>query len=276
MSEKKDGLVKRLGFGGTVLTVLICAAVFVLNLLLCASLALWFSTYGLEDTQRILDTLKVSDVDLSSTFTTHGEAVAFLSTWQAVVIIIALLVVILVLWGVFYKMFDYYAARAIRIYAKITIVTAAVLLVLSLFSSPIITYYFEDYVKDNSVRIRSFCAVVTIVSLILFIVGIISAIVSLVLSSAEGAPRKKLIDDELLEGSIKTRDIIEQRRSHGKSKKAESESKSKAPKHRAITAAEITPHDKDVLPESADKYCVACGAKLKAGAVFCGKCGEKI
>lgn len=284
MSENKDTLGKRLGLGGVALTVLLSAAVLVLDLLLTVSLSLWFSTYGSEDTKRILETLKVDDVDISAAFTASGGAVRVLSTWYSVVAILVMLLVIVVLWALFYKLCSYYASKALSIYSRITLITALVMIVLSLFSSPVINYYFEDYAKQNDVRFRSFFAVLMISSLVLLVIGILSAIMSLVFSTAEGAPRKKLIDDELLNDSISARDIIEKKKERDKTeqdealsvnaKKHKKEKKDKKP--RVITAAEITPHEEDLLPSQSEKFCSACGSPLKPGALYCGQCGEKV
>lgn len=260
------------------MTALLSAATFVLNLLLISSLAFLFSTSNSENTERILDSLKVDDVDVSSVFTYHSKAFELLASWQSVLIILGIILVFIVLWGVYYRISSFYASKAVGYYSRITFVTAIIIIVLAVFSQPVISYYFEDFAKANETQLRSFCAVVIISSLILFMLGILTSICSLLLSTAEGAPRKKLIDDDLLEDSISAREIIERKKEKEKFEKesVKKNKNEKIKKPRAITAEEITPHEQDEISERKEIYCENCGAALKQNALFCGQCGRKI
>lgn len=278
MSEENQVKKRKFDFSMILMTVLLSVATFVLNLLLISSLAFLFSTSNSENTERILDSLKVDDVDVSSAFTYHSKAFKLLASWQSVLIILGVILVFVVLWGVYYRISSYYASRAVGFYSRITFVTAIIIIVLAIFSQPVISYYFEDFAKANDTQLRSFCAVVIISSLILFILGILASICSLLMSTAEGAPRKKLIDDDLLNDSISTRDIIERRKEKEKFEKesVKKNKKNKIKKPRAITAAEITPHEQDEISVHTEKHCKNCGAALKQNALFCGQCGRKI
>ena len=278
MSEENQVKKRKFDFSMILMTILLSVATFVLNLLLISSLAFLFSTSNSENTERILDSLKVDDVDVSSAFTYHSKAFKLLASWQSVLIILGVILVFVVLWGVYYRISSYYASRAVGFYSRITFVTAIIIIALAIFSQPVISYYFEDFAKANDTQLRSFCAVVIISSLILFILGILASICSLLMSTAEGAPRKKLIDDDLLNDSISTRDIIERRKEKEKFEKesVKKNKKNKIKKPRAITAAEITPHEQDEISAPAEKCCKNCGAVLKQNALFCGQCGRKI
>lgn len=269
---------RKFDFSMFLMTALLSAATFVLNLLLISSLAFLFSTSNSENTERILDSLKVDDVDVSSVFTYHSKAFKLLASWQSVLIILCAILVFVVLWGIYYRISSYYASKAVGFYSRITFITAIIIIVLAIFSQPVISYYFEDFAKANDTQLRSFCAVVIISSLILFILGIFASICSLFLSTAEGAPRKKLIDDELLDDSISTRDIIERKKEKEKFEKenVKKNKKDKIKKPRVITAAEITPHEQDETPDRNEKCCENCGAVLKQNALFCGQCGKKV
>lgn len=269
---------RKFDFSMFIITALLSAATFVLDLLLISSLAFLFSTSNSENTERILNGLKVNDVDVRSAFTYQSKAFEVLASWQSVLVIFCIIVVFVLLWIIYYRMSSYYASKAIGYYSRITFVTSIIIIVLAIFSEPVISYYFEDFAQANDTQLKSFCAVVIIASLIVFILGIFASILSLLISTAEGAPRKKLIDDDLLEDSISARDIIERKKEEEKTEK-ESVKKNKIEKikkPRAITADEITPHEQDETPVQKERYCKNCGAALKQNALFCGQCGRKI
>ncbi len=272
MEQKYEQKRTRLDFSGVLLTALLGVAMCVLNLLLTASFAFFLSYQNASDTQRILKGLKVDGVDVSSAFTFKSKAFEMLATWKSVVIILAAILVLLVLWCLYYRFISYYVSKAIGIYSRITIFMGLIMIIVALFSQPVISYYFEDFAKNNEVRLRSFCAVIIISCLVLMIWGIVASIISLLVSGAEGAPRKKLIDDELFEGSIQASEIIKRKKEKQKTDK----SSSKRKKHMAITMSEITPHMEDMPPEQIVRYCPNCGSLIKPNASFCGQCGKKV
>lgn len=261
----------RLDFSGVLLTAFLGIAMFVLNLLLTASFAFYLSDENAAGTDQILKGLKVNGVNVSSAFVVKSRAFKMLATWQSVAIILIAIIVLLTLWCLYYRFSSYYASKAIGIYSRITIFMGLIIIVVALFSEPVLSYYFEDFAKSNAVRLRSFCAVVIISCLVLMIWGIITSIASLLISGAEGAPRKKLIDDELLEGSIQTSEIIKR-----KKEKEKSDRLSVKRKKRTLTMSEITPHTDDMPPEQTQKYCENCGSPIKPNALFCGQCGKKV
>lgn len=272
MSEESLSKKRRLDFSGVLLTAFLGIAMFVLNLLLTASFAFYLSYQNAADTQRILKGLKVDGVDVSSAFTFDSKAFEMLATWQSVVIILVAILILLALWCLYYRFSSYYASKAIGIYSRITLFMGIVMIVAALFSEPVISYYFEDFAKNNSVKLRSFCAVVVISCLVLMIWGIITSITSLLISGAEGAPRKRLIDDELFEGSIQASEIIKRKKDKEKSDRASEKRK----KQRAISMNEITPHTDDMPPEQSERRCENCGALIKHNALYCGQCGKKV
>lgn len=276
MNEESSVKKRKMDLSMFFVTALLSAATFVLNLLLISSLAFLFSTSNSENTERILNTLKVDDVDVSSVFTYQSKAFDILASWQSVLIILCVILVFVVLWGIYYRLSSYYASKAVGIYSRITFITSIIIIVLAIFSQPVISYYFEDFAKANEIHLRSFCAVVIISSLILFIFGIVLSICSLFLSAAEGAPRKKFIDDELLDDSISARDIIGRKKEKIEKENIKENKKVKMKKPRAIIADEITPHEQLEISVDKEKHCKNCGAALKSNALFCGQCGTKI
>ncbi len=276
MHEENLAKKRKFDFSMLPITVLLSVATFVLNLLLVSSLSFLFATSNREKTERILESLKVNGVDIGTAFTHHSKVFELLASWQAVLVIICAILVLVVLWGLYYRISLYYVSKAVSCYSRMTFITAIVLVVLSVVSQPIISYYFEDFANANSTQLRSVCAIVIISSLILLMLGIFASICSLLISTAEGAPRKKLIDDDLLDDSISARDIIERKKEKAQKENAQNETNERVKKPRAITAAEITPHEQDEVSDAREKFCKHCGAALKQNALFCGQCGKRI
>ncbi|MCC8191801.1 MAG: zinc ribbon domain-containing protein [Ruminococcus sp.] len=269
--------VKKFDFLMFAVSAMLSIATFVLNLLLTSSLAFLFSSSNSENTERILTSLKVNDVDVTTAFAFHSKVFDLLASWKSVLVIFASILVLVTLWGIFYKISGYYASKAVGVYSRITCVMSIIIAVLAIFAEPVISYYFEDFSEANDTKLKSFCAVMIIACLIMIVVGILASICSLLLSTAEGAPRKKLIDDDLLQDSISARDVIERKKEKEKVEKESSKKpkKKERKKPRAITVTEIIPHEEDE-EQKEDRYCKSCGAKLKANALFCGQCGKRI